>query len=200
MSRKPVDKLRPDETRQAIWEIIRRDQIVTANRVKKEVLLSLDTVRDYLHGLTAAGHLERVQENTTWTYRLVKDNGQEAPRVRKDGTPVLQGLAREQMWRALGIFAQKGKAFAVRDLTFFASTADIPVAESDAKSYCQHLHHSGYLVLVKPGSGGKPNTYKMLLKMWTGPKPVQVQRTRRCYDPNTGAAAHVSVLSVEGGE
>lgn len=200
MSRHPADKLRPDQSRQAIWDIIRRDKTVALNQVYKEIRLSLDTVRDYLYGLTAAGYLERNMPNTTWLYTLIKDNGQEAPRVRKDGTPVTQGLAREQMWRALGIFGQKGRTFTVRDLTLFASTRDIPVAEADVKAYCYHLHLSGYLQEVTPGSPGKLTVYRMLFSKWTGPKPVQIQRTRRCFDPNTGTVVHVAVLSVEGGE
>lgn len=201
MSRLPADKLRPNQTRQAIWEIIRRDKKVMLGELKKETRLGLATIRDYLHGLTAAGHLQRSEHATSgWVYTLVRDNGQEAPRVRKDGTAVTQGLPREQVWRALGIFAQKGKTFTVRDLTFFATTQTIPVSEVDTNSYCRHLHHAGYLVQIKPGEPGKLAVYKMLLKMWTGPKPVQIQRTRRCFDPNTTHAVHVGVISVEGGE
>jgi len=154
MSRQSADKLRPDQTRQAIWDIIRADKIVSANDLRKQIGLGLDTVRDYLHGLTAAGYLMRYMPATTWLYELIKDNGQEAPRVRKDGSAVTQGLAREKMWCAMGIFAQKGKAFTAHDLTF-GSTIEIPIALVDAKNYCHHLHHGGYLTIVQPGSPGK---------------------------------------------
>lgn len=200
MSRKPADKLRPDQTRQAIWDVIRAKKTVTIFDILYEVCLSRDAVIDYLLGLIAAGFLEKIPAIKDVKYTLIKDNGQEAPRVRKDGTAVTQGLAREQMWRAMGIFSQKGKTFEVRDLTLFATTATTPVAETDAKHYCTHLHQSGYLTIVKAGSPGKSTVYRMPANRWTGPKPVQIQRTRRCFDPNLGAAVHIGVISVEGGE
>ncbi|MFZ2948798.1 MAG: hypothetical protein WA003_04875, partial [Desulfuromonadaceae bacterium] len=182
MSRKPADKLRPDQTRQAIWDLIRKLKNFVLNDILFGISLSRDTVLDYLTGLEAAGFL--VKQDDGPRYTLVRDNGQEAPRVRKDGTAVTQGLAREQMWRAMGIFSQKGKTFTVRDLTLFATTVTTPVAESDAKHYCNHLHQSGYLTLVKAGSPGKLALYRMPPSKWTGPRPVQIQRTRRCFDPN----------------
>lgn len=197
MSRKPADKLRPDQTRQAIWELIRNVKIFTINDILYGVGLSRDTVLDYLTGLVAAGFLVKQYDGPNYTQ--VRDNGQEAPKVRKDGSAVTQGMAREKMWIAMGIHSQKGTTFTVRDLTI-ASTAEIPVAESDAKHYCNHLHQAGYLTIVKAGSPGKLAIYRMPPNKWTGPRPVQIQRTRRCYDPNTGAAAHIGVISVEGGE
>ena len=178
MSRKPAHELRPNEKRQAIWEIIRRDKAVTLRGIKSEVRLSLDTIRDYLYGLTAAGYLERTHTATSWQYTLIKDNGQEAPRVRKDGSPVTMGLAREKMWIAMGIRAQKGHTFTARDLTV-GSTTEVPVSEVDARCYCSVLCHMGRLIEVEPGGPGKLTIYRMPRGKWTGPKPVQIQRTKR---------------------
>ena len=209
--RKPADKLRPDQTRQAIWDWIRGFNKTCSQMIgepqqfrAKDVAagISASSVNEYLTGLANAGYLsaERSEKLMGPTfYTLIKDNGQEAPRVRTDGTLVTQGMAREKMWIAMGICAQKGKQFTIKDLTI-GSTALIPVAESDAKHYCHHLHHAGYLVAVKPGSPGRPTVYRMPLNKWSGPKPVQIQRTRRCFDPNTGVAAHINVISIEGGE
>ncbi len=203
--RKPADKLRPDQSRQAVWDVIRKLKTVTIDRILYEVCLSRAAVSDYIIGLVAAGFLHKHDEQQRpplvhVKYSLIKDNGQEAPRVRKDGTIVTQGLAREQMWRAMGIFSQKGKTFTIRDLTLFATTVTTPVAEIDAKHYCKHLQQIGYLTTVKAGSAGKLTIYRMPPNKWTGPKPVQIQRTRRCFDPNTGATVHVDIISVEGGE
>ncbi len=196
MSRKPADKLRPDQTRQAIWNIIRRDKTVMAVSVTKEIHLGLDTVRDYLNGLTAAKYMARTETTRCREYTLLRDTGMEAPRVRTDGSPVTQGLAREQLWGAMGMFAQKGTAFTVRDLTAVSPLA----AESDAKHYCLCLHHGGHLIVAVPSRPGTLTKYKMLAKNWTGPRPVQIQRIRRTFDPNTGAIADIGIISVEGGE
>lgn len=201
MSRKPAHELRPNESRQAIWDEIRR----LRNGFKLRdlnVTLSLKSVSDYVTGLLIAGYIECVEIAGTHiqtSFRLKKDNGREPPRVRKDGTPVTMGQARERMWIAMGIRAQKGKTFTVRDLTV-GSTKDVPISEVDAKSYCGALCRMGRLVEVEPGRSGKPTVYRMPRSKWTGPKPVQIQRTKRGFDPNTGETCHLGVTSVEGGE
>lgn len=212
MSRKPADKLRPNETRQAIWEWIRSyknpalENCFTVNDVALHINLEAGSIRDYLTGLTAANppFLESTFVESTGRfpmrlYKLVRDNGREAPRVRKDGSIVTMGLAREKMWIAMGIRAQKGLVFTVKDLTI-GSTKEVPVSEVDANSYCHALHRMGYLVVVTPGTLGQPTVYRMPRNKWTGAKPVQIQRTKRGFDPNTGAVAHISITSIEGGE
>ena len=42
-----------------------------------------------------------VPRGGTIKWHFVRDNGAEAPRVRRDGSPVTQDLGQEQMWRAL---------------------------------------------------------------------------------------------------
>lgn len=202
MSRKPAHNLRPDESRQAIWDWIRKQKGAEFLTTDVSVNLDSSTIREYLAGLHAAGYLEAPRigvRGKANIYRQIKQNGQEAPRVRKDGTPVTMGLAREKMWTAMGIRAQKGQPFSVRDLTAGSNKA-VPVSEVDAKSYCCALHQMGYLVEVQPGYSGSPTLYRMPLKKWTGPKPVQIQRTKRGYDPNTKEQVHLAVTSVEGGE
>lgn len=201
MSRKPAHELRPDETRQAIWNEIRR----LRNGFKIHDLnvgLHPKSISDYLTGLLVAGYIECVEIAGTLiqtSFRLKRDNGQEAPRVRKDGTPVTMGLARERMWIAMGIRAQKGKPFTARDLTV-GSTKEVPISEVDAKSYCSALYRMGRLIEVEPGGPGKLTVYRMPQRNWTGPKPVQIQRTKRGFDPNTGEVCHLAITSVEGGE
>lgn len=210
MSRKPADKLRPDQTRAAIWTAIRsldRSYLPSfgMSEIARMVDLDASTIRDYLSGLAAAGYLEDVsgenqRRGIPRAYRLIKDAGLEAPRVRKDGSPVTQGLGREQTWRALGIMAQKGTRFTVRDLTLYATTKDCPVVESDVKYYIHCLTYAGYVMVATASKPGTPAVYRMPRNKWTGPRPVQIQRVRRTFDPNTGAAVHIGVISVEGGE
>lgn len=181
MSRKPIDKQQPTECRQAIWEWIREYTHGTAglfNFTAREMDICLDpgSIRDYLTGLTNAGYLQCTKSSKRGEpnrYALLKDNGIEAPRVRRDGTEVTQGRGRRQMWNAMQVL----KIFSPRDLAFNAGTESHTVAEGEAKSYCHLLSLAGYLV---PRDG----KYALIASRWSGPQPPQIQRTRQIYDPN----------------
>lgn len=175
MSRKPVDQQQPTECRQAIWDWIRKHKkpftIFDIN-----VHLESKSIRDYVIGLLRAGYLAEQPgpKFTATTYHLIKDTGHDAPRVRRDGTPVTQGQGRLQMWNTMRII----KEFSVTDLTFNASTDGHTVAVSEAKDYCHALCTAGYLA-------GRPGQrYSLIPSMWTGPQPPQIQRTKQVYDPN----------------
>lgn len=188
---KPADRRRPDETRDALWRAIRRTggESFRVRDIARGARHEIETIREYLAGLARAGYLERtspVKCGATATYRLVRDSGAEAPRVRRDGTPVVMGRGREQMWRTMRILGD----FSARELAVSASTEDVAVAETEARTYCTHLHRAGYLVLArsaKPGhraGTGERARYRMLRSAYTGPKPPQVQRNKQVYDPN----------------
>lgn len=174
MSRTPVDQISALKTREALWGAIRRLRCFTAAEVRKETRCSVSQVREYLVGLIAAGILADVGKSSisnATMYQLIKDCGNEPPRVRRDGTSVTMGRGREQMWqtmRALG-------SFTVADLFVAASTDDHPVAEGEARTYCHVLCRAGYLV---KGVGG----YRLV--RYTGPQPPMIQRIKAVYDPN----------------
>lgn len=182
MSRKPIDKQQPHECRQAIWEWVRERGWLafTVNDVACSIHLEPGSIRDYLTGLTKAGYLEaskvprRGRAISDVTYTHIKDTGVDAPRVRKDGTPVTQGIGRRQIWNAMQVL----KEFSPRDLAFNASTDDHRVAEGEANTYCKVLCQAGYLVARGTGR------YALIPSKWTGPHPPQIQRTRQVYDPN----------------
>ena len=198
MSRKPIDQQQPSECRQAVWLEIKEcgDRPFTISDIAKCVRLEVSTVRDYIIGLSKAGYL-----NATWdpkvtagkrgnfssvTYTLVRDTGHDAPRVRKDGTTVTQGQGRRHMWNTMQVV----KEFSARDLAQMASTEDHIVALSEAEKYCAALCKAGYLV----GRAGQ--RYLLILSMWTGPHPPQIQRTKQVYDPNL---KRVVWAKIEGG-
>ena len=182
MSRKPIDQQQPSECRQAIWEWIRKhDQEhgpCSSFTVKDvDVRLEVASIRDYLKALVNSGHLQchkSLLPKGCDLFALVNDTGHDAPRVRKDGSPVTQGQGRQQMWNAMRIL----KTFRPIDLAFNATTDSHLVAESEAKSYCSILCRAGYLVIRPQGR------YMLVQSMWTGPHPPQVQRTKQVYDPN----------------
>ena len=189
MSRKPVNKLRTDESRDAIWALIRevKDEF-TVRSIQQETHLGRDTVNTYLTGLVNAGYLKITHANGGFTptlYLLIKDVGVDAPRVRKDGSEVIQGQGRLQMWNTIRVL----RDFSSRDLAFNASTDLCKVTESDAKHYVYYLHAAGYLVQSFASSPGVQARYNLIANKWSGPKPPQIQRVRQVYDPNTKLVA-----------
>lgn len=178
MPRKPINEQQPTECRQAIWEWIRANDYApfSVDLLLHHVKLCPATVRDYLKGLTNAGYLSAEPGQKRFSaiiYTLVRDTGVDAPRVRKDGTPVTQGIGRQQMWNAIDTI----KIFTAIDLAYNASTEDHRVAESEARTYCQMLTNAGYLTK-------KGDIYHLIPSMYTGPLPPQIQRTKQVYDPN----------------
>lgn len=187
MSRKPVDQQQPTECRQAIWSWIRDFSSFCAELCATEpkpftakdidVRLDISTINDYLTGLVKAGYLAALKGSKPAEpvlYRLINDTGHDAPRVRRNGTPVTMGQGRQQMWNAMQVL----KVFTPRDLAFNATTDTHTVAESEAKTYCATLCKAGYLV------GHANQRYSLVPAMWTGPHPPQIQRTKQVYDPN----------------
>jgi hypothetical protein len=193
VSRKPIDQQQPTECRQAVWEEIRQrgaGALFTMAEIAKCVRLEQSSVREYMIGLVNAGYLgtHTIRKATSGGNILFMENdiGNDAPRVRKDGTPVTQGQGRQQMWNAMRIL----KVFRPVDLAFNASTDCHTVAESEATGYCTALCKAGYLS-DRPAAG-----YMLIPSMWTGPHPPQIQRTKQVYDPNL---KRVVWARVEGG-
>lgn len=197
MSRKPITEYAGGKgPRQRIWEAIRKaDGPFTDNAIwsitdNAEIDINMGAIREYRRALVHAGIVGVVEESGKFKpgiYRLVKDEGLEAPRVRKDGQRVTQGLAQEQMWRTLRLLTADTNA---RELAAHASTAAIQVAEGAADDYLKVLHHAGYLACTREGHGlgfkglGVQSRYKLKPARNTGPRPPMVCRTRVVYDPN----------------
>ncbi|MDR2551413.1 MAG: hypothetical protein LBD10_14570 [Desulfobulbus sp.] len=175
MALKPMDKRNGRDSRQAVWEAIRQLREFTVRELRNKTLLTIESVRDYVLGLTAAGYLKAYPQPKGFVtvYALSNDVGAEAPRVRKDGTPVTQGDGRKNMWEAMRIL----RTFTPRELAVAASMPDCLVKESTAADYAKHLCHAGYL--RKFG-----DSYMFLPTAYTGPLAPMIQRTKRVWDPN----------------
>ncbi|WP_459199079.1 hypothetical protein ACQVRX_11385 [Ralstonia pseudosolanacearum] len=204
MPRKPVqlEQTGGKSPRQRVWEAIRarragftRDQLAGACR-------GLETnVTDYVTVLLKAGIIEVVAEEAVnqggirprLTYRLVRDNGVEAPRVNRQGNVVSQGAGTEAMWQTMHRMFEK-TAFDARELAAFASSKAHTVAEGTAKAYVAALHKAGYLRLVESARLGKnPRAarYVLIANRYTGPRAPMIQRARTVYDPNEGRVVFV---------
>ena len=139
--------------REQIWAVIRRLKTFTGPQIQGELhgFVPLNTIRSYLQGLEMAGYIEfsgtrknKASGGSVNRYKLINDCGIEAPRVRKDGSPVLQGIWREQLWRTMKIL----KTFSFRELAIASSTEEHKVKESDTRRYVQFLHQAGYVSLI----------------------------------------------------
>lgn len=184
MPRKPVSKQNGLDSRQAVWKVIRELKTFTVPQLRERTTLKPCTVRDYVKGLVAAGYLEQRRNRNVRTpqFKLLKDVGVDAPRVRKDGTPVTMGQGRENMWKIMPILG----TFTAKELAVQATTETCQVKVSAAVSYLQYLHKAGYL--HKTGNGG----YRMLPSAFTGPRPPMIQRTKQVWDPNTNTVRWAS--------
>lgn len=193
--RKPADTAHYAEIGyEGIWAAVRElQQFTLADLImavaKKNWSVNDETVRDYLRRLQRGGYLtvikaEAVKGNLrTHTYELVNDCGVHAPRLTRDGSPSTSGMGRINMWRSMRIL----KEFDARDIAASASNDLVAVKLSEASDYIKHLHAAGYLKRVQAANhAGGMARYRLLPSMHTGPKPPQVQRTKRIFDPNLG--------------
>lgn len=179
-------------SRQRAWEQIRKYGInkgFTAAQLSTKTKIEIETLRTYLRSLELAGFLSAAVIATRAAavkneWKLIRDNGIEAPRLTKDGKPVLQGMGTEAMWRSMRIIGD----FDSRELAAHASASGCVVKENTASSYITSLVAAGYLKVTRPKKIGVVGLarYRMAPGKNTGPRPPMIQRTKNVYDPNLG--------------
>lgn len=179
--------------RQKVWAQIRKNREgFTQAQIAEHGKVSEDAVKDYVKVLLKAGFIAVIDSKVINavckrnTYRLLIDNGVEAPRISKQGVVVTQGSVNEAMWGTIRRLL-KGKSFDYRELAAFASTSKQVVAEETAKTYVCMLANAGYFELVEPpvkGRRARPGRYQLIAKMDTGSRAPMIQRTKQVYDPN----------------
>lgn len=182
MRRRPID-VPGASPRQAIWSAIRRmDGPFELPDIVGKTDAHPKTVLDYLTALSASGHLGREGTGKAAIYRLVRDTGQEAPKVRPDGSTSSAGRGSENMWRAMRTLAE----FSPADIAVHATAGDVVVSEAVAKAYCRMLLATEYLRVVRKAQPmrGCLAVYRLIRN--SGPKAPMIQRVKRVYDPNTG--------------
>lgn len=183
--RKPVHEQSPIRGQEAFWRIIcdldKKQGLFTITEVADQTCDDRNTVRDYMTRLVKAGFLEKTNEmrGSAILYKKIR-HSKDAPRVRKDGSMVTQGLAQDHMWRAMKMLPE----FTALDLSVAATTEDITVDQTHTKSYITHLKRAGYLAVVQESNPHRPAVYRLLPAKNTGPKAPLVQRVKHIYDPN----------------
>ncbi|WP_286695009.1 hypothetical protein [Spongiibacter sp. UBA1325] len=185
--RKPIqmELIGGKPARQRIWEQIRehRDNF-TIYTIARRADADDETVKTYLHALLKGGYIVQLtnQQFVENQYSLIKDTGAEAPRLDRQGNPVLKGRGQENMWRCLRTLGPMD----ARQLAEKATTPEVRVKESSAVSYVRSLKRAKYLQVVEPcdRNRGRREVICLIPHMNTGPRPPQVQRVKTVYDPN----------------
>jgi hypothetical protein len=194
MSRKPaiLELAGGKSQRQRAWEAIRglagiNDGTFTAADISRCSKVEIDPVREYLKGLSAGGYVCIINPDASRAggrsvknvFELMRDNGVEAPRVRRDGTEVTQGRGTEAMWAAMT---------ALDSFNYWLIAELAQVKPGTACSYCLALGKAGYLDILTVGKGiGKGG----IATVWTvsslhrmKPRAPMITRLKAIYDPN----------------
>ncbi|MDH5785360.1 MAG: hypothetical protein OEZ16_07095 [Chromatiales bacterium] len=201
--------------RDAIWAAIRELRQFTINDIEEWVndtarskqandarRCSRDTVKTYVQGLTLAGYLQRTEgqrrecdESNRYVqnrWQLIKDAGNETPRVTRKGERVTQGDGNERMWRAMRVLGEFNRT----ELLSIVNSTGEQVNETTAKDYIRYLHYANYLKEMQEGAPGRQARYRFIPQRYTGPLAPMIQRVKAVYDPNTREV----VWSRQGGE
>jgi len=171
---------------QAVWAVMMRFHKEGRSFTRRDVDLQMNvdssTIRDHMNRFERAGFIElnaylppKNGGSQQKTFRMVKPM-REAPRLRRDGTVVTQGLGTEYMWRSMKML----KKFTIKELQLAATTDQVQVTEQTAKDYVKHLFNAGYLKRVRRG------VYVLPKSKITGPKPPMIQKVKQVFDQNLG--------------
>lgn len=215
MSRKPaiLELVGGKSQRQRIWEAIRRfactgDGTFVSDDLSRASKVEIDPVREYLKGLSAAGYIAAVNPEASRpggrgvknVFELTRDNGLEAPRVRRDGSEVTQGRGTEAMWGAMT---------ALDSFNYWLIAELAQVKPTTASAYCLALGKAGYLDVITPGKGkgkgGIATVWRVAAAHRLKPRAPMVTRLKAIYDPNVhqivwAEGADEAADAVEAGE
>jgi len=190
------------------WTVIKATagQPFTVSEIAAQTQAHVDSVGDYVRRLVRGGYVAAhgwVEVASEWrptvpqrarTYRLVK-RAAAAPSLRRDGSPGLYGLGRQQMWNILR-GSQATPGIDATNLQLLASTDVVPISLAAAKDYLKTLHYAGYLAVLQPAANHRLTVYRLVRRMNTGPLAPLVSRTRGLViDRNRGEV--VSPVTIE---
>lgn len=181
--------------RERVWDAIRNSaEQFSISAVASVAAMKYDSARDYITGLRKAGFIEEIRREKVpfknvfiIYYKLIKDVGNSAPCVDRNGNIVERRPVNTAMWNTLRICGPVNSKM----LATLASTEDRQVSEETANSYLQALNQAGYLRVTKPAHHSVSKAiYQLLPDKNTGSKPPQINRACRVYDPNLGQVVY----------
>lgn len=169
---------KPRNSRQLIWQILRnnRECFFSVDEIAEETGCVFETVYIYLRSLYRGGFLE-IKRGSRFSrrmcYRLLRDAGVEAPRLREDGS-ACSGTATEAMWRTMKILKQ----FDI-DILVAHVRMTHKISRKTANQYTLALERAGYLANI-----GTQRYKRFKLLKNTGSQAPQLMAVAEIYDPN----------------
>lgn len=166
------------DMREQVWDLLRTGKQYSVQDMKLALPFTVKQIEYLLKGWVKTGYVQKHKGQwkvSTPTYTLIKDIGQEPPRINKHGQPVPTPL-NEMAWRAMRI----QKTFNARQiLSVCGSQAQLGAIVT----YLRLLMIAGYLQPISVNAG-EYTSYRLVED--TGAKPPQVLRGKRVYDANLG--------------
>lgn len=168
----------------------------TVADIDGESNVNVKMIQKYIRLLIAGGFIERVRTAALFSapvYRLLKHQ-KRAPRVRPDGTLIVSD-AIEHLWTTI----RNLKTFGLRELIFAATTTDVTPTYALAKRYVSYLSAAGYLTVVQPKVGNRPQSWRLKPGMDFGPKPpcLKAFNSKVMWDPNICAFFGATPVAAE---
>ena len=162
--------------REQVWDILRQGKGVTTTEICEQVNeANRKQIEYWLKGWIAGGYIKVIGLKRPYQNLIIRDIGQEPPRVDSLGKPIAMPL-NESVWRAMRI----QKTFNARQLV--ASTSAV-LHINTVRTYLRQLAIAGYLMEVSKEQG-MLITYKLMQD--TGCKPPQILKNKAVYDANLG--------------
>lgn len=164
------------DAREQVWDILRQGKGITTTAICEQVpTASRKQVEYWLKGWAKGGYVKVVGDKRPYQHLLVRDVGQEPPRLDRQGKLLAIPL-NEVVWRGMRI----QKTFNARQLV---ASAGENLQIDTVRTYLRQLAMAGYLKEVATVRG-MLTTYKLVED--TGSKPPQILKNKSVYDPNLG--------------
>ncbi|MNZ56462.1 hypothetical protein D3C78_744090 [compost metagenome] len=186
------------DNRQRLWEALRENRDgFTWYGLSRTAGVTDETANTYLRALHKSGYIAPLPEARDTAgdrcFHLLRDVGAEAPRLKSDGTPSLQGLGTEAMWRTLRVLGELD----AKQLAEHASIA-AETSVATAKNYLKWLKWAGYVQEVVPSRPGRLARYRLAPGKYTGPRPPMIQKCGQLYDANLEQVVYRRTRETEG--
>ena len=172
---------KPRQPRQVIWQALRdcRERKWYVEELAELAGVTRQAAHIYAHALVLAGLASETElrqpgyKRPRKCYRLLKDVGRDAPRLKADGTPAREPL-QDVLWRTMKILHQ----FTVSDLVAHVCMTH-EVSRRLANDYTRVLEAAGYL--KNTVSAAKK---RFVLLKNTGGRAPRLYLASELYDPN----------------
>ena len=168
--------------REQVWDLLRTGKELSVQDMVLTLPFTIKQIEYLINGWVATGYVQKnkgIWKKSIPTFVLIKDIGQEPPRVNRQGEYVPQQL-NEAAWRAMRI----QKTFNARQIMAVCAKAEQLGAIT---TYLRMLSLAGYLQPIS-AVAGEYTTYRLVED--TGAKPPQILKRKSVYDANLGIVVY----------